>query len=132
MRKRCKRGKSITGCDDLMRWLALELGDERVEHFGIVTLTAKHDIIKRLALFSGTIDRCTVHSRLIVERALEDNAAALALYHNHASGSAEPSLQDCDLTAKLKGLLEQLDIRLVDHIVVASGTYVSMAARELV
>ena len=61
-----------------------------------------------------------------------DNAAALALYHNHPSGSAEPSLQDCDLTAKLKGLLEQLDIRLVDHIVVASGTCVSMAARELV
>ena len=83
-------------------------------------------------LFQGTVDGTSVYPRVVVQEALEVNAAAVILYHNHPSGVAEPSQADEMITRRLKAALELVDIRLLDHFVVATGDSVSLAARGLI
>ena len=85
-----------------------------------------------MALFYGSIDRATVHPRVLLQKALAHNAAAVILWHNHPSGSAEPSASDMSLTSRIKHLLDEVEVRLLDHIVVSRSETVSMAARGLI
>jgi len=77
------------------------------------------------------VDRASVHPREVLRRALELNAAALILAHNHPSGIAEPSASDLALTRDLGDLLKKIDVRLLDHLVVGKGAEVSFAERGL-
>ena len=79
----------------------------------------------------GTIDGASVHAREVVKRALQVNAAALILAHNHPSGVAEPSQADELITVRLRDALALVDIRVLDHIVVGGGSCVSFAERGL-
>ena len=78
-------------------------------------------------LFLGTIDSATVHPRVVVQRALEVNAAAAVIYHNHPSGVAEPSAADHAITRRLVDALALVDVRVLDHLVVGHGQCTSMA-----
>lgn len=80
-------------------------------------------------LFAGTIDGSEVHPRVIVKRALEHNAAAIIMAHNHPSGSLEPSPADRACTVRCKEALALVDVRLLDHFVVSNEGYTSMASR---
>ena len=82
-------------------------------------------------LFRGTIDGASVHPREVVRRAIAHNAAALILTHNHPSGVAEPSEADRQITRRLQEALALIDVRVLDHIVVAAGESVSLAERGL-
>lgn len=109
----------------------LRLGMEEREHFEVAFLDTRHRLIAVERLFSGTIDGAEVHPRVVIQRALALNAAAVLLAHNHPSGSTEPSAADRALTSRLKAALGLVDVRLLDHFVVTAGEVVSMAARGL-
>ncbi|WP_115048893.1 JAB domain-containing protein [Xanthomonas arboricola] len=99
------------------------------EVFGVVFLDNKHYILATEHLFSGTIDGCEVHSRVVAKRALELNAVALIIFHNHPSGNPEPSEADRKVTERLQQALGLLDIRVLDHLVIGGQKSVSLASR---
>ena len=80
-------------------------------------------------LFRGTIDGASVYPREVVKTALQHNAAAVILAHNHPSGIAEPSQADRHLTNRLRDALALVDIRVLDHVVIGQGEPVSFAER---
>ena len=104
----------------------------QVEHFGAVWLDTRHRVLHAETLFTGTIDGATIYPRVVVKRALELNAAAVILTHNHPSGVAEPSEADRTITLKLSKALALVEIRLLDHLVVTGDACVSLAERGLV
>lgn len=108
-------------------YLKALLRHEPHEIFGCLFLDSKHRVLGFEALFQGTIDNATVYPRQVVKRALEYNAAALILCHNHPSGSVEPSAADRKLTKLLQNALEAVDVRVLDHIIVGDGDPLSMA-----
>jgi DNA repair protein RadC len=99
--------------------------------FTCLFLDNRHRVIECEELFRGTIDGASVHPREVVKRALQLNAAALILAHNHPSGVAEPSQADQQLTRRLREALGLVDIRVLDHLVVGDGEAVSFAERGL-
>ena len=107
----------------------MRLGAHEREIFAVMFLDTRHRIISVEDLHAGTIDGCEVHPRIVAKQALDHNAAAVIFFHNHPSGNPEPSAADRALTARLKQSLALLDVRVLDHLVVAGTSHVSMAAR---
>ena len=89
-------------------------------------------MIRVAEMFQGTIDGASVHPRVVVQRALELNAAAVVFFHNHPSGVAEPSHADEAITRRLCEALALVDVRVLDHFVVAAGESMSFAERGLI
>ncbi len=114
------------------RYLQHALAGSEREVFACLFLDARHRFIGFERLFFGSVDRATVHPREVLKRALAHNAAALILAHNHPSGHPEPSPSDLRLTEDLRGLLLQIDVRVVDHVIVGHGATVSLAERGLI
>ena len=127
--QRCRPGRAFTCPEDIERFLRLKLAGRRNEVFGILYLDTRHRLIEMEELFQGTVDGAAVYPRVVVQRALEKNAAALIVFHNHPSQVAEPSEADRDITNKLSRALAFIDVRLLDHLVVTDGHAVSMAER---
>ena len=125
-------GPVMTGERAAARYLQLKVGDREREVFGCLFLNTRNRLIRDEELFYGSLDRTTVHPRVILQKALAHNAGAIIAYHNHPSSVAEPSASDMDLTGRVKDLLDEIDVRLLDHIVVARTETVSMAARGLI
>lgn len=92
-------------------------------------LDCKHRVIAFHELFRGTLDGASVYPREVLKIALEHNAAAVILVHNHPSGDPEPSLADRNLTSKLQDALNLVGVRTLDHIVVGQEGCVSLAER---
>ncbi len=109
-------------------FLHARLRDRAHEVFACLFLDTRHRVIAFEELFRGTIDGASVHPREVVRRALDHNAAALILAHNHPSGIAEPSEADRHITQRLKDALALVDVRVLDHVVVGDET-VSLAER---
>ena len=101
------------------------------EIFAVLFLDARHQLLAMEEMFRGTLTQTSVYPREVVKRALERNAAAVMLAHNHPSGVAEPSRADEFLTQTLKTALALVDVRVLDHVIVAAGQSVSMAERGL-
>ncbi|HEY1891520.1 MAG TPA: DNA repair protein RadC [Steroidobacteraceae bacterium] len=111
--------------------LVLRFGALEHEVFSVIYLDSRHRVIECRDLFRGTIDAASVHPREVVKEALGRNAAACILAHNHPSGVAEPSAADELITRKIREALGLVDIRVLDHVVVAAGGTVSFAERGL-
>ena len=105
------------------------LRDHEREVFAVLFLDNQHRLIAYEELFQGTIDSASVYPREIVKRALDHNAAAIILAHNHPSGIAEPSHSDRAITDRIIQAVGLVDIRVLDHLVVGDGTPVSFAER---
>ena len=110
-------------------YIKLHLGSKEREHFGVLFLSSRHRVLAWEVLFLGDPEGCEVHPREVVKAALNYNAVAVIIGHNHPSGDAEPSAADRAVTARLKQALSLVDIRLLDHFVVGNGLPVSLAAR---
>ena len=117
---------------DAARYLSARLLDLPHEVFCCLFLDTRHRLIRYEELFRGTIDGATVYPREVVKRALQCNASAVILGHNHPSGVAEPSEADRNITVKLAKALALVEIRLLDHLVVSRGGHVSLAERGLI
>jgi DNA repair protein RadC len=126
-----KRECVISNAADVKNFLKQALSYEEREHFAVMFLDKKHALIKFEIMFSGTIDSSSVYPREVVKRALELNAAAVVLSHNHPSGITEPSQSDKNITQKLKSALDTVGIRILDHIIVGSDC-TSFAERGLI
>lgn len=112
-------------------FLRMKLRDLPHEVFCCVYVDNRNRVIAFEELFRGTIDGASVHPREVVKKALGRNASALILAHNHPSGIAEPSQADELITRRLKQALNLVDIRLIDHLIVADGVCTSFAERGL-
>jgi DNA repair protein RadC len=110
-------------------FLVAQLRDKPYEVFCVLFLDNRHRLIAFDELFRGTIDGASVHPREVVRQALQRNAAAVILAHNHPSGVAEPSQADELITLRLKDALGLVDIRVLDHLIVGGNRCVSLAER---
>jgi len=126
-----RAGKTLGSPAETRDFLRLRLAEYRNEVFGCLFLDNRHRIIAVRELFQGTIDGASVHPRVVVQQAMEVNAAAMVFFHNHPSGVAEPSRADEMLTRRLKEALALVDVRVLDHFVVSGGESVSFAERGL-
>ncbi|WP_017939689.1 RadC family protein [Zestomonas thermotolerans] len=125
--ERLRRESALESPQAVRDYLKACLRHEPHEVFGCLFLDARHRVLAFEVLFRGTVDGASVYPRQVIRRALHHNAAALILTHNHPSGVAEPSQADLQLTRRLKELLAQIDVRLLDHFVVGDGEPQSMA-----
>jgi DNA repair protein RadC len=123
-----KREGSFTNPHHVMEYLRLKLGSYDREVFALMLLDNQHQLIRFEELFFGTIDAASVYPREVVKAALNVNAAAVILAHNHPSGIAEPSSADKRITSRLSDALGLIDVRVLDHIVVGKRC-VSFAER---
>jgi DNA repair protein RadC len=112
-------------------YLRLKLAALPHEVFAVLFLDAQHRLLAMEELFRGTLTQTSVYPREVVKRALALNAAAVMLAHNHPSGVAEPSKADEYLTHTLQSALGLVDVRVLDHFVVAREQVVSFAERGL-
>ena len=127
--QRYSPGRSFSSPEDIQEFLRLKLTGRRNEVFGIVYMDTRHRLIEMEELFQGTIDGAAVYPRVVLQKVLEKNAAAVIAYHQHPSGVAEPSEADRGITLKLGRALGLIDVRLLDHIVVTDHSFVSLAER---
>jgi DNA repair protein RadC len=146
------RGKLLAARDLIRRMLAEEMRRECVlsspaavrdylrllfrgrehETFVVIYLDSQNRFMASEELFRGTLSQTSVYPREIVKRALANNCAAVVFAHNHPSGVAEPSRADELLTSTLKSALALVDIRVLDHMVVAEQAVVSFSERGLI
>jgi DNA repair protein RadC len=122
-------GQALNDPEHVRHWLRTELRDRPREIFGCLFLDARHRLIRYEELFAGSLDGAEVHPRVVVQQALRNQAAAVLLVHNHPSGHPEPSAADHALTVRLKQALTLVDIRVLDHFIVAGNTVTSFAER---
>lgn len=112
-------------------YLCLRLGGLTREVFMVLFLDAQNRVLAQEELFSGTLTQTSVYPREVVKRALHHNAASVIFAHNHPSGLAQQSKADELLTAALKQALSLVDIRVLDHFVVAGNSTLSFAEQGL-
>jgi DNA repair protein RadC len=112
-------------------YLKLALGGRQHEVFVCIWLDAQHRVIEYEEAFEGTLTQTSVYPREIVKAALSRNAAAVIFAHNHPSGAAQPSQADELLTRNLKEALALVDIKVLDHFIVAGAQAISFAERGL-
>ena len=111
--------------------LRIHFAGRQHESFVVMFLDAQHRLIATHELFRGTLTQTSVYPREVVKAALRENAAAVILAHNHPSGIAEPSQADQHLTTALKSSLSLVDVRVLDHFIVAGVDVISFAERGL-
>ena len=128
-RQKLAKGEAITDKHLAQQALQTLLQSREHEVFAMLFLDNQHRILAYEELFRVTLSSASVYPREVVKRALALNAAALMLVHNHPSGYPEPSRADIEITHRLQTALELVDIRLLDHLVVATEGIVSLAER---
>jgi len=127
-----KAGALLTSPAAVRDYLRLAIGARQQEVFVCIWLDAQHRVIRFDEPFRGTLTQTSVYPREIVKAALEVNAAAVIFAHNHPSGAAQPSRADELLTRSLKEALALVDIKVLDHFIVAGNQAISFAERGLV
>lgn len=130
--ERLKERAVFDSPDAVGQYLQLHIASRPYEVFAALFLDAQHRLIALEELFRGTLTQTSVYPREVVVRALHHHAAAVVLAHNHPSGGVEPSRADESLTQTLKAALALVDVRVLDHVIVAAGRTLSMAERGLI
>ena len=116
---------------EVCTYLQLQLAEEKNEVFSTLFLDNQHRLLAFEKLFYGTINEAMIYPRIIIQKALEHNAAAIILAHNHPSGKCEPSNADKEITVQIRTILEILNISLLDHIIVSHPNTYSFAEHGL-
>ena len=110
---------------DLINYLIVKLGKLKFETFCIVCLDVNKRFISMENIFRGTIDSATIYPRDLVEKSLSLGASYVIITHNHPSGIAKPSKEDIDITEVLYKAFKMVDIRMLDHIIIAGNSFYS-------
>lgn len=132
LREDMRRDTVLNSPPRVRDYLRLTLAGREHEVFVALFLDAQNRLLADEELFRGTLTHTSVYPREIVKQALRHNAGAVIFAHNHPSGVAEPSRADELLTRALREALALVDVRVLDHIIVAAGTSVSFAERGLI
>ena len=131
LREKLTTGNALNSPSAVRDYLRLKMQSLPHEVFVAMFLDAQNRVIETEELFRGTLTQTSVYPREVVKRALHYNAGAVILAHNHPSGVAEPSHADETLTQALKQALALVDIRVLDHFIVAGSSVLSFAERGL-
>ena len=127
MESTLQKGDAFTDSQATQFYFKQRLRHHQQEVFACLFLDNQNQLIKFEELFFGTINNASVYPREIIKKALQHNAAALIVGHNHPSGIAEPSQADKKITERIKSALDLIDVRLLDHIIVGDAETVSLA-----
>jgi DNA repair protein RadC len=130
-RERLREGDALTSPGAVRDYLRLAIADREHEVFVCLWLDAQHRVVESEELFRGTLTQTSVYPREIVKAALRANAAAVIFAHNHPSGAAQPSRADELLTRNLKDALALVEVKVLDHFIVAGRQALSFAERGL-
>lgn len=114
-----KYANSFTSSAAAQSYCKLKLACEERELFLVLFLNSQHELIDSEIMFKGTINSAAVYPREILKASLKHNAAAVILAHNHPSGIAVPSEADRSITTRIKNALDMIDIKVLDHLIVA-------------
>ncbi|MGV8933034.1 MAG: RadC family protein [Gallionellaceae bacterium] len=125
-------GDALNSPRAVREYLQLLLRAKEQEVFMVIFLDAQHRVHAAEEMFHGTLTQTSVYPREVVKRALFHNAAAVILAHNHPSGVAEPSQSDRLLTDALKQALAMVDVRVLDHFIIAGSACLSFAERGMI
>ncbi len=129
--KRVARGSVLSSPSTVKNYLVTRLADLEHEVFGVLLLTTRHHLIDFVELFRGTLDGANVAPREVVKLVLARNAAAVILVHQHPSAVKDASQADELITARLKDALALIQVRVIDHIIVAGRDTLSFAESGL-
>ena len=127
-----QRGEAFSSPAAVKEYLCAKLAGYEHEVFAVLFLDSQHRLIEYAEMFRGTIDSASVYPRELVKEALRLNAAAVIVSHNHPSGNPEPSAADRALTQRLKEALALVDVRTLDHVIVAGSRTTSFAECGLI
>jgi DNA repair protein RadC len=130
--RRVRRGTTLSSPQVVRDFLQTKLAGLEHEVFVALLLDAQNRLIEYVELFRGTLAQTSVYPREVVKIALQRNAAAMIVAHNHPSAMAEPSHADELLTQTLKQALALIDVRILDHFIVAGAQTLSFAERGLI
>ncbi len=122
---------TVTSPEVLVRHLGPQLRHLRTETFHVVLLNSANRIIRNVRVSDGSLNAVLIHPREVFRIAIAETAAAVILVHNHPSGNAEPSREDVAITRQLVDAGRIVDIRVLDHIIIAGDAYTSFAERHL-
>jgi len=131
LREDFRRDPALSSPDKVRDYLNVTLAHREHEVFMALFLDEQNRLLTADELFRGTLTQASVYPREVVKRTLAVNAASVIFAHNHPSGVAEPSRSDELLTASLKQALGLVDVRVLDHVIVAGSSAVSFAERGL-
>jgi DNA repair protein RadC len=131
MSQQLKQRPAFTCPAEVQHYVQLHLAGRAQEAFAVLFLDAQSRLIEMEVMFTGTLTQTSVYPREVVRRALHHGAASVVLAHNHPSGHVEPSRADEALTQTLKAALALVDVRVLDHVIVAQGGASSFAQRGL-
>jgi len=108
-----------------------QLRDRKQEVFFTLLLDSKNRLLREVRVSEGSLNASIVHPREVFAPAVRESAAAVLFVHNHPSGDPTPSREDLELTARLRQAGELMGVRVLDHVIIGSGNYVSFADRGL-
>ena len=128
---RGKKPREIRGPEDVVALVGRKLRREQREHFIVLLLNARHEVIGRETISIGSLNASIVHPREVFKPAVLASAASVVLVHNHPSGDPEPSEEDVSISKRLAQAGELLGIGVLDHVIVASRGVVSLRSRQL-
>lgn len=131
LQEEMRSGDALNSPRAVREYLQLLLRARPQEVFIAIYLDAQHRVIASEELFQGTLTQTSVYPREVVKRALHHNAAAMIFAHNHPSGVAEPSQSDQLLTDALKQAMQLVDVRVLDHFIVAGAGCLSFAEKGM-
>jgi DNA repair protein RadC len=131
MREKMTSRNALTSPGAVRDYLRLSLAHRQHEVFVCIWLDAQHKVVGAEEAFRGTLTQTSVYPREIVKKALARNAAAVIFAHNHPSGVAQPSQADELLTRNLREALALVDVKVLDHFIVAGNQAISFAERGL-
>jgi len=117
--------------ESVMNFFKGTIRDLKRETFRIILLDKGHAVIKEVSLGEGTVDQMAIHPREVVRQVINAEASAVVLAHNHPSGRCEPSREDREITAKIKTILSELGVAVLDHLIIARGAYYSFREHGL-
>ena len=126
-----RRGSSMQSPQVVKDYLQIHMAELEHEVFAVLFMDAQHRVIEFREMFRGSVAHTSVYPREVVKAALTLNAAAVILAHNHPSGEPTPSRADEMLTQTLRTALALVDVRVIDHVVVATAGVASFAERGL-
>lgn len=127
LREAMQNRQPIIHSRDAQDFMIASLRDYQQEVFAALYLDNKHRVIQFEILFYGTINMASIYPRELVKRALHHNSAAMIVAHNHPSGIADPSKSDMEITAWLKQALSLIEVKLLDHLVIADNQAISLS-----
>ena len=129
--ERQKKGQILSSVD-LAEQLILEMKDYEQEHFMVLYLNAKNEVIKKKTLFIGSLNQSVAHPREIFKIAVKTSTARMIIVHNHPSGNPNPSKQDIAFTERIVECGRLMGIDILDHLIIGENSYISLKEEGII